>query len=57
MIYFDEEYVRDILKELPKGLTGSQFLERTQNDYNQGWGHEVNEARRRYFANNPALQG
>ena len=46
---YDESYVHELLKVLPKGLTLDQFMERTRSDVHGGWKHEVLEAGRRYF--------
>jgi len=47
---YEESYVHELLKTLPKGLTLDQFMERTRPDVHGGWKHEVAEAGRRYFA-------
>lgn len=48
---FDEEYVRDILKAMPKGLKSrEEFRAECQLDINAGWYAEVDEAMRRYFS-------
>lgn len=46
----DQDYVRDILAALPRGLEQCEFNDRTRLDRNAGWGPEVDEAWRRYRA-------
>lgn len=48
---FDEEYVREILAAVPKGLRSrEEFRAECQLDINGGWHAEVAEAMRRYFS-------
>jgi hypothetical protein len=46
---FDEDYVREILEDIPLGLTAAQFDGRMQIHRNACYYGEVDEARRRYF--------
>jgi hypothetical protein len=45
-----EDYVREILRDMPAGLNRQQFRGRCIPDLNAGYRDEVAEAERRYFS-------
>ena len=47
---YDTEYVLDILRAAPRGMTQAQFRYYVQRDINGGWRREALEAERRYFS-------
>jgi hypothetical protein len=49
MTIIDENYVQEILEEIPAGITREQFRKYCQPDINGGYRAEVDEAERRYF--------
>jgi hypothetical protein len=52
----DENYIQEILQQLPDGLTQAEFFARCHPDVNGGWGKEVGAAWLRYKAENRAAK-